>query len=258
MYRRSFLKTSLCGTLGFATPLRFPTESSHILTLSFDDGFKQSFYKIADLYEAHGLSACFNVIASGHLTSFKAVDEWILPELMGDFEDWNALKSRGHEVMPHSWKHLNLARQSEKKARKLIDKCLDYFEEHLEGYTNEGAVFNFPFNSSTPELDAYLLTRVKAVRTFTQETYNPFPSSETPLVLACRSKGPSNIDTWVDEQVNSFLDSKGGWLILNLHGLDGEGWGPISSAYLKKLLKRLEGRDGLALMPTGEVLKQYA
>ena len=208
MDRRSFIKTSSYGSLLVASGFVRPFDTSHILTLSFDDGFKKSFYKIAELYEAHGLSACFNVIATGHMPGFKAVDEWILPELMGSFEDWNILKSRGHEVMPHSWKHLNLARQPQDKAIKLIDKCLDYFQEHLDGYTNEEAVFNFPFNSSSPELENYLLTKVKAVRTFTEETYNSIPASSQALVLSCRSRGPNNIDDWVDEQVNTFLEKE--------------------------------------------------
>ena len=43
--------------------------SMHIVTLSFDDGFLKSDLKIAEIYEQHGVSACFNVIAAGHLDS---------------------------------------------------------------------------------------------------------------------------------------------------------------------------------------------
>lgn len=253
MKRRTFNKTIALGSLGLGLGVRFP-QKSHILTLSFDDGFKKSFYKIAELYEAHGLSACFNVIASGHLPNFKAVDDWILPELMGDFEDWNALQARGHEIMPHSWKHFNLARQPFKKATKLIDKCLDYFETHLEGYSNEKAVFNFPFNASTSKLEAYLLDRVRAVRTFGKGALNPIPLSNEPVRLQCATSGPTRIDNWVGSQVDSFLAGEGGWLILNVHGLDDEGWGPISTGYLEALLKRLVEVENLAILPAGMVL----
>ncbi|NBC66296.1 MAG: hypothetical protein GVY07_11665, partial [Bacteroidetes bacterium] len=91
MKRRSFLKASLLGTMGLGLKACVQPKKTHILTLSFDDGFKKSFYKIADIYEEYGLSACLNIIASGHLPSFQKVDEWILPELMGNFDDWNAL-----------------------------------------------------------------------------------------------------------------------------------------------------------------------
>lgn len=111
MDRRTFIKTTAISSIVFGFGGFNGNKKTHILTLSFDDGFRKSFYKVANIYESRGLSACFNVIASGHLPEFQAVGKWILPELMGSFDDWNTLKSRGHEVMPHSWKHLNLTQQ---------------------------------------------------------------------------------------------------------------------------------------------------
>ena len=229
---------------------------THILTLSFDDGFKRSFYTIADIHEDVGLKACLNVIASGHLPGFKQVDDWILPELMGDFDDWNRLKERGHEVMPHSWKHLNLGKKSFGRSKRLIDKCLAYFEANLEGYKNSEAVFNFPFNSSTPALEEYLLTKVKAIRSRANTTYNMIPDNDQSVRLGCYSNGPNNIDGWVEKTTRDFLhDPQGGWLILNLHGLENEGWGPISTDFLKRFLKEMVKVDYLEIMPAGEVLK---
>lgn len=254
MKRRSFLKTSLLGTVGLGLSACVRTEKTHILTLSFDDGFNKSFYKIADIYEEHGLSACLNIIASAHLPSFQKVDEWILPELMGDFEDWNTLQARGHEIMPHSWQHLNLANQPLEEAQELIVKCLDYFEEHLDGFDASQAVFNFPFNSSTPELEQFTLTKVGALRSSGETALNPIPSLPEPFRIGCRSMGPDNIDNWVEQQVNDFLESEGGWLVLNVHGLDDEGWGPISTTYLQNLIKRLVQVEKLEILPAGEVL----
>ena len=257
MQRRAFLKIAPLGTLLAAkSPLLFSQGKTHILTLSFDDGFRKSFLRIADICEEFRLLGCFNVIASGHLPEFKQVDNWIQPELMGDFTDWNNLVTRGHEVMPHSWKHLNLAKISHRKAVKLIDKCLEYFSEHLQGYKNEEAIFNFPFNASTPALENYLLTKVRAVRTWGAGAINSIPDNTDPLVLGCASRGPQNIDDWVDEKINAFLQKEKGWLILNLHGLDDEGWGTISDDYLHKLLARLIQIPHLEVLPTGMVLKR--
>ena len=256
MKRRTFIKTASLGSAALSmTNYKMVNDKTHILTFSFDDGFRKSFYKIADIYEDYGLQACFNVIASGHLKRFKAVDDWILPELMGDFDDWNLLKSRGHEVMPHSWKHLNLARQSPKKAKRLIDKCLDYFEQNLERYKAAEAVFNFPFNASTEEIEQYTLGKVRAIRSY-GEQINPLPLGEGPLRLGCSSMGSKNIDAWVQKQIDDFLSSEGGWLILNTHGLDGEGWGPMSSQFLNNLLKQLVKINTLEILPTGEVIKK--
>ncbi|MEO1213263.1 MAG: polysaccharide deacetylase family protein [Bacteroidota bacterium] len=258
MNRREFSKNAVLASLATAAG-QWPWSEgkSHILTLSFDDGFRDSFLEIADIYEGYGLKACLNVIASGHLPRFKKVDDWILPDLMGDFEDWNKLVRRGHEVMPHSWKHLNLARQPFSKSKRLIDKCLDYFEENLEGYNPSYAVFNFPFNASTPELEAFTLSRVKGIRTSGKGALNPIPKDGKAVIISCSSNGPNNIDSWVKKHIDDFLNKEeGGWLVLNLHGLDDEGWGPISTNFLKKELKRLKTIEYLEILPAGEVLKR--
>lgn len=257
MKRRKFLKstaiTALLPGLGFRPS---NMAKSHVISFSFDDGFRKSFLKLADIHEEYGLKACLNVIASGHFPNFQAVDDWILPELMGNFDDWNALFERGHEVMPHSWEHNNLASLNPFEAKQLISKCIVYFNENLMYFKPENAVFNFPYNASTEELDNHSLTLVRAVRTRANGAINPLPNKNL-KVFGCSSNGPDNIDAWVDESINKFLSMDGGWLILNLHGLDNEGWGPISSNYFIVLLERIITIKNLEIIPVGMVLDKY-
>jgi len=165
--------------------------------------------------------------------------------------------------MPHSWAHVNLAQISFDEAVMLIDSCLDYFEQHLEGFDSSRAVYNFAYNASNPELDAYVLTRVRALRTAARSVLdktkiNSFPDVSGPFRLGCDSYGPDNAEQWVDKEVGDFLGSPGGWRILNLHGLDGQGWGPVGSKYLEELLEMLVDIDYLDILPTGRVLEKYA
>jgi peptidoglycan/xylan/chitin deacetylase (PgdA/CDA1 family) len=257
MKRRSFLKVSLAGSLAIGLNGYTRQDKTHIITLSFDDGFKKSFYKIADIHEAYGLMACLNIIATGHYQS-SALPASIKSSSRGDFDDWNKLKKRGHEIMPHSWDHSDLTKMPFEQAKEDIIKCLDYFEDNLEGFNASKAVYNFAFNYSTPELEKFTLSRVRAVRTQGDTPVNPIPNSDSPLRLGCWSYGPGNADIWLEKEVNEFLSSPGGWLILNLHGLDEEGWGPVSSEYLNKLLRRLVKAEKLDLLPVAEVLKRLA
>ena len=158
--------------------------------------------------------------------------------------------------MPHSWDHSNLTKMPLEQAKEDIEKCLHYFGENLERFKASDAVYNFAFNASTPELEQFTLTKVRAVRTHGDSAINPIPVTSNKVRLGCRSYGPNNADKWVEQQVNDFLASSGGWLVLNLHGLDEEGWGPISTQYLKDLLNRLVKLDFLDIMPAGEVLKR--
>jgi peptidoglycan/xylan/chitin deacetylase (PgdA/CDA1 family) len=254
MQRRAFIRTTISGTFAMGLCGFTGKGTSHILTLSFDDGFRKSFYGIADIHEEFGLQACLNVIASAHLPAFKPPNVY-QEAPVGDFDDWNRLQERGHEIMPHSWDHANLTQMPLDQAREDIDKCLLYFQEHLEGFDASEAIYNFAYNASTPEIEQYALTRVRAIRTHGDRAMNPVPTPTNEVRrLSCWSYGPENADEWVELQVNEFLNTSGGWLILNLHGLDDEGWGPVSTTYLHALLKRLVRIESLEVLPAGKVL----
>lgn len=262
--RRKFIQLSALATTGLATSnFTFPSSKSHILSLSFDDGFKKSFYRIAEIHENYGLSACLNVIATGHKKNFNTEPQWIPREILGNFDDWNTLKARGHEVMPHTWEHLNLTEVSEKKAKKNIEKCLSYFEKNLDGYQASEAVYNFAYNASNLELENFTLKRVKAVRTggwlvLKDTMVNTMPIDAHHGRLGCWGHGPGFCDNYLEQEINKFLETKGGWLILNLHGLDKEGWGPVSTKYLDALLKRLVDIKTLTVLPTGVALNEIS
>lgn len=157
--------------------------------------------------------------------------------------------------MPHSWDHTNLTQIPLEHAKMDVVKCLDYFEKHLEGFKTSDSIYNFAFNASTPELEEFVLTKVKAIRTNGTSAVNLIPTSSKPMRVGCKSYGPDNADHWVEQQVNDFIKSEGGWMVLNLHGLNEEGWGPISSTYLDDLLKRMMKLDFLEVRPAAEVMK---
>ena len=105
--RRQFIGTIGAGVLSVRPEiLGAQSAKRHIITLSFDDGFKKSSLLTARIFEKYKLSACINVVATGHLPDFKSPDEYQVTE-KGDFALWNELKARGHEVMPHGYKHAN-------------------------------------------------------------------------------------------------------------------------------------------------------
>jgi hypothetical protein len=64
--RRDFITTAgaMATTLILPNWLRGAEEhhdkKRHIVTLSFDDGFRKSSIKTAEIYEKHNLSACIN------------------------------------------------------------------------------------------------------------------------------------------------------------------------------------------------------
>jgi len=225
----------------------------HIVTLSFDDGFRKSNSRIAEIYEKYGLSACFNVTATGELDTSLAPDKGHNRFPTGDFGLWNELQARGHEVMPHGYKHANKAGMPFTEARELILDCLDVFASELEGFKPAEAIFNFPYNASTPELEAWLPDVVKAFRCGVRDGINPLPH-QGQVKLVTTTYGPDNCEEHLNRAIDNLLARPSGWLIYNTHGVDGEGWGPIRSDYLDRLLAHLLSIASIRILPTGKAL----
>jgi peptidoglycan/xylan/chitin deacetylase (PgdA/CDA1 family) len=226
-----------------------------VVTLSFDDGFRESSLKTAEIHERHGLSACINVVATAHLPTFEMPNEYHRSPV-GDFALWNELQARGHEIMPHGFKHANEAEMPLAQAQDLILRCLEVFDRELEGFERAKAVFNFPFNASTPELEGWLSTQVMAFRTGGPPfNFLPHPGQ---IRLTCTSHGPDPIDEDLDRRVDELLARPSGWLVYNTHGLDGEGWGPLSSDGLDRLLARLVEIPTVRVLPAGRALLDAA
>jgi peptidoglycan/xylan/chitin deacetylase (PgdA/CDA1 family) len=224
----------------------------HIVTLSFDDGFLDSFPRVAAIYEQFGLSACLNVIASGHFPDFQAPDEWHEGFPKANFEVWNELADRGHEIMPHGWKHADKKQLGLAGSQPLIERCLDYFEKNLKGFRAMQGIFNFPYNSSSPEVETWLATKVRAFRTG-GPVLNPLPTRKTQRIT-CGAFGPGNCEADLDRWIEKLLAQPEGWLVYNTHGLDKEGWGPIGTGYLEKLLDRLVRIPSVRVLPAAKAL----
>lgn len=238
---------SLCGAAE-----SIPNKKRHIVTLSFDDGFKKSSITTAEIYQKYKLSACINVIATGHQNYFAVESQYLAGSPKGDFGLWNELQQQGHEIMPHGYKHANKAQLPVAAAKDLILKCLDVFAKELKGFDAKQAVFNFPYNASTPELEGWLPTQVRAFRTG-GKAVNLLPHRGQ-TKLTCSSFGPGNCEAAIDREVEKLLAQESGWLIFNTHGLDDEGWGPIRATYLERLLERLLANDSVEIMPAGKAL----
>ncbi len=255
--RRGFFKILGAAAAALTLPRHLmgkkaaPARKSHIVSLSFDDGFRKSFTRTAAIYEERKLSACLNIVAAG-----LPEDRYIKNSPLGDFALWNELKHRGHEIMPHGYRHENLQKLPFEEGRELIRRCLGVFSEKLEGFDPKQAIFNFPYNASTPELERWLSTTVLALRTG-GGGINALPHPGQ-TKLTCASFGPGNCEAAINREIEKLLARESGWLIFNTHGLDEEGWGPIRAKYLEGLLDRLLAIDTVEILPAGKALVKYA
>ncbi len=256
--RRDFMRAAVAVSASRVLPstvcaAESPQKKRHIVTLSFDDGFQKSSIKTAEIYEKHKLNACINVVASVHSNDFRPPDYPTVRR--GNFTLWNELQERGHEIMPHSYKHANLRQVPLADAKDLIRRCLDVFSQELRGFDARKAVYNFAYNASTPELEAWLPTQVRVFRTG-GGAINPLPHRRR-VKLTCTSFGPGNCEHAIDREIEKLLAQETGWLIFNTHGLDDEGWGPIRATYLDRLLDKLSAIESVDILPAGRAFEKY-
>jgi peptidoglycan/xylan/chitin deacetylase (PgdA/CDA1 family) len=254
--RRKVLASLGVGTASWLLPSRplsaaADPKKTHFITLSFDDGFKKSSLRTAEIFEKHKLQACINVIATAHLPDFVLPNEYHRWPV-GDFTLWNELLARGHEIMPHGYKHANKREIPLAEAKDLIRRCLEFFAQNLKGFEPKKAVFNFPFNASTPAVEEWLAGEVMAFRTG-GPAINALPHRGRSK-LTCTSFGPENIDAHLTGEIDKLLAKPAGWLIYNTHGLDEEGWGPLSASVLDRLLARLVAMPHVSVVPAGKAL----
>ena len=225
----------------------------YIVSLSFDDGLEASNHKVAEIYEKYGLSACFNVMALADGLVSEPTDHIYDPEAMpGNFDLWNEFQARGHEIMPHGLVHQDLTAIPFHEVQRSVLRCLDIFEWNLRGFRRHRAVFNFAYNEHTPTLESWLLTQVRAIRMRGTDGINPLPTRET-RTATTTGFGPDNCEAHLEATLEKLFTQPSGWLVYNLHGVDGEGWGPIRSSYLDDLLVRLLDKN-ILIMPVGQAL----
>ncbi|MBW7995413.1 MAG: polysaccharide deacetylase family protein [Candidatus Glassbacteria bacterium] len=257
MRRKEFFTTAAAGLTAAAAADGAANESEgpvHIVSLSFDDGFRKSFTRTAEIYEKFGLSACFNIVASGSDPDTEFSDSYATKHPIGGWELWNELADRGHEIMPHGWRHAHLPDMPLTEAQGLVRRCLDRFSEKLRGFDAKKSVFNFPYNQSSPELEAWLPEVVLAFRT-SGGGINALPGKDT-VKITTEGYGPDNSEEHLDRRLAEFTAGPSGWFVYNLHGLDEEGWGPIRASYLEKLLARPLDQPTVRMVPVGRVLMQ--
>jgi len=228
---------------------------THLISFTFDDGFEKSGRNLAAMFEEFGLRTSLSIIARGAEPGFPPPDEWHNAP-RGSWELWNELAARGHEINPHGLDHTNPRSFPEDENARKLEECIAIFREKLGGFDPAKSVYCCPYNSVTPQFEELLRKKFRGYRPGGNPV-NP-PPSKAARRINCWSDGPGNADANLEALINRFLSSAGGWLVLGMHGLDEEGWGPLSSGYLRNLLKRLSSDNRVEVIGPTTALAKYS
>ena len=99
---------------------------SHVVAITFDDGFLDNYRLALPALERRGIPATF-FVATGSLGGHFGTSAGALP--MMDREQVRALSDRGHEIGAHTVTHPKLTQVSPETAREEMDASRIYLEE---------------------------------------------------------------------------------------------------------------------------------
>lgn len=221
------------------------------VSFCFDDGFRETAGKVWSLFAARRLSATFCLLAAPELTA----DPFIRGRPIADWGFWREARAAGHDIAPHGWAHERLADLPTEVACAGLDRTLDAFQLELPGFDPLTQIFHLAHLAAPAPVVEHLSSRVLGVRrALGRAGLNPLAGHAAGAQVDCVTFGDP-ADERLEARLAQFLDVETDWLVLVLHGLDGEGWGPVRAATLERQVDALLAA-GVRIAPAGQVLQE--
>ncbi|RJF92085.1 polysaccharide deacetylase family protein [Noviherbaspirillum saxi] len=193
---------------------RYKGNKDAAASYTFDDGYTSS-DKIAAIFESFGVRATFYIVAS----TVQDLTGWTF---------WKDLANKGHEIGNHSMTHaIEMADPSlsDQTLNSEINGAQQMIEQQLG---IRPLSFAFPWHQYTSKALAMANTSHLAVR--------KLDMGESAYAFAFFDQDhSSSLSAALTEANNQLANmvSAGGWLVAGGHGVDGDGWSPVTSQFLR-------------------------
>jgi len=211
---------------------------------TFDDNFKESFSRIAELYESFGIRALFACVG-------RPPSDWE-PIGLGDWKIWNELVARGHAVEPHGLDHSNFSEKTEDQAREDVLECIKIYRSELEGFDPNRSFWHYPFNTDLPSVNPWILEHFAGIRS--GGTGMNTESDLNSRILRVTTFGPGDCGSHLRETIDQAERIKPKLLFYCMHGVDGQGWGPIKLTDLSEAIKRIKGSEQFEMINPADLI----
>lgn len=219
------------------------------VSFCFDDGFARSAQTIRKVFEDRGAAACFAVLTEPE----HSVDPNMAGVPIADWSFWQDTAAAGHEIGLHGRAHEHLGKLRFDEARASIDAAVDAFDRYAPSQPASEPVFHLPYLSAPDDVIEYVRQRYGTVRMGSAAGQNTAAAVVATSRLNCLTFGPVNVDQRLRDCLETHVAAGSEWLVVVLHGLDDEGWGPISLDGLTNCLDYLL-TAGVEIIPPGQQL----
>jgi peptidoglycan/xylan/chitin deacetylase (PgdA/CDA1 family) len=209
---------SRCFDIGNAQITKYKDSKKAAASYTFDDGYASSF-KIAAIFEKLGLRVSF-YINPGNVLS----DKW---------PNWKELAKKGHEIGNHSMTHADFLDPALTDAQ--MDVEVNGAQRLIEQKIGiRPLVFAFPWHGYNERSLKVVMQHHFAIRDpdVGDDTYKLAFFDQAHSVASTEALALAETLSNVNAQLSDAV-ALGGWFVAAGHGVDGDGWSPVTSQFLE-------------------------
>lgn len=242
-------RSPVSTTQGLMTAAR-----SRLLSITFDDGVLHGSKVACDILAKHDLAATFYVVTGWVEPGRAAIRERCnASRAHGDWSHWRRVAAAGHEVGSHTFSHINIRGKKAALFPWLVERELRSSLQDLKREVPQAVyTISMPWNAASCRSERLVPRFYSACRlggssvaynylaVLNQFSLNSWaPSSSTPL-----------------SQFKRAVDAipEGGWLMLQFHSFDDEGYEPVSRATFQAVCDFVASETDVVVAPVSRVV----
>ncbi len=218
---------------------RFSGDRAAALTYTFDDALRDQYTLAVPMLNEAGLKGTFFVIPGKISETVEDAEKRKNDKRAWGTITWDELKEmsgQGHEIASHTWTHPGLAKLPPEEVEAQFSKAANAI---LAQIGKPALTLAFPFNQSTPEIEAAALKHHVAFR-----DYQLGIGGKTTV---------ESLDAWADKQVRDRS-----WGVAMFHAI-GSGYAALSDPEIFRVhLRRMKSREAEIWIDTFANVARYA
>jgi peptidoglycan/xylan/chitin deacetylase (PgdA/CDA1 family) len=227
-----------------------------MVSITFDDGFRAGAEVARDILANYRFYATFFIVTAWvEPAQVKIWEPYNRGRSHGTWDFWRQLSLDGHEIGSHTYSQFNFGGKRAMFCPWEISWQLARSKNDLDREISHAShTISLPWNSAG-HLSKRLLSRYYSACLLgsSHVLYNPLVQPDRYRLLSWAPKSNHSVVDYAQAISNI---PPGGWLILQLHSFDDEGWEPISRTLFRDLCDILSGLEDVAVLPVSKVIER--